>query len=41
MPKELLLKKGEKDISKKEELNEMPNTETATQGDECCIQSPD
>ncbi len=39
--KRTLIKKGDKGISKKGELNETPNTRTATQGDEGQIQLPD
>ncbi len=39
--KRTLTKKGDKGISKKGELNETPNTGTATQGDEGRTQSPD
>ncbi len=39
--KRTLIKKGDKIISKKGELNETPNTGMATQEDESWIQSPD
>ncbi len=39
--KRTLTKKGDKGISKRGELNETPNIETATQRDEGQTQSPD